>query len=494
MTSSAPAKPVDTPADGPSMRDKVRSAVLWRSGALVAAQLVTWTSTFFVIRILDPEDYGLYAITGVILTLLSLVDGTALANAAIQRRTMRRALMRQLFGLLIALNAMLALIQFIAAPWIANFYGHPILADMLRWQCLMYAANPPISLAYTVLSRRMDFRMLAQSTLASSVLGAMAALACALAGFGIWALVIAPIVTFCSRAVIMMVLVRAFMWPSFRFGRSAWALVRFASTMLVGAFAWFFTSQADVLIGGRLLEPAELGLYTTALFLVQIIPGKFVPPLNEIAFSAYSRMQDDRAALRFSYLKATRIIVLATVPLCFGMSAVAEPMVHVLLDTKWLAAAPLIAMLGFAMPFIALEAMFTPAANAIGKPIIATIITIIAAVLFTVAFIIGVQWGTRGLAIAWLCVAPIYLAIAARMILPRLGLPWLDYVEALAPPLVAGILMYLSVVAAAPYAAPLAPIPELALLVAVGGIAYGGALLVIGRDRIVELIDLLRRR
>ncbi|MBK2451752.1 hypothetical protein, partial [Escherichia coli] len=46
---------------------RVRSAIFWRSGSQFAAQLVMWASTFLVIRLLEPEDYGLFAMTQVVL-------------------------------------------------------------------------------------------------------------------------------------------------------------------------------------------------------------------------------------------------------------------------------------------------------------------------------------------------------------------------------------------------------------------------------------------
>src|SRR5690606_149052 len=45
--------------------DRVRSAVIWRSGSQILAQLVTWSVTLVVIRLLDPADYGLFAMTQV---------------------------------------------------------------------------------------------------------------------------------------------------------------------------------------------------------------------------------------------------------------------------------------------------------------------------------------------------------------------------------------------------------------------------------------------
>src|SRR5690606_27790047 len=43
---------------GTSLREQVKTAVLWRSGGQIAAQVVAWSSTLMVIRILDPADYG----------------------------------------------------------------------------------------------------------------------------------------------------------------------------------------------------------------------------------------------------------------------------------------------------------------------------------------------------------------------------------------------------------------------------------------------------
>ena len=69
-----------------SLRDQVRSAVIWRSGTQIFSQLVAWASTFLVIRILSPEDYGLFAMTSVVLVLLGLVNGFGFANAVIADR------------------------------------------------------------------------------------------------------------------------------------------------------------------------------------------------------------------------------------------------------------------------------------------------------------------------------------------------------------------------------------------------------------------------
>src|SRR3546814_12003825 len=69
-----------------SLVDQVRHAVIWRSGSQILAQLVMWSSTFLVIRILSPADYGLFAMTQVVLVLLAMLDGYGLATGLNQQR------------------------------------------------------------------------------------------------------------------------------------------------------------------------------------------------------------------------------------------------------------------------------------------------------------------------------------------------------------------------------------------------------------------------
>src|SRR3546814_655557 len=85
----------------PGLAERVRGAVLWRSGSQIVAQLITWTATFLVIRLLDPSDYGLFAMTGVVLVFLNLMNGYGFASALVQSESIDRQRVAQVFGMLI---------------------------------------------------------------------------------------------------------------------------------------------------------------------------------------------------------------------------------------------------------------------------------------------------------------------------------------------------------------------------------------------------------
>jgi len=475
------------------LRDQVREAVIWRSGSQIVGQLITWASTFLVIRILDPSDYGLFAMTSVVLVLLSLMNGFGLANALVREGEASERMLRQLFGMLIVLNLALAAIQFAAAPLVAAYYGQPDVAKLLRVQSAIYLTNPFLALGYAVLSRRMDFRRQAQVNLAAGLATAIAALAGAYGGLGVWTLVLAPLVGFTARALGMVVVARAFILPSFAFG-GAWHLARYGGIVAAGQFFWFAQTQADIVIAGRAFDPHLLGIYTTSLFLTQMFVTKFVPPINEIAFSAYARVQDDDKAMAWGFLKSVRIIMLAGMPFCLGLAATAEPAVHVVLGEKWLETAPVVAILGFAMPFMTLQVLFGPAVNAAGRPGIYTRTSLIGAILLPAAFLAGAPWGVTGIALAWIAGYPLLVAISLPMVLPVLRVSLHELLAALAPPVLAALAMVAAVTLLDTQVAAFTPLVRLTLLVATGGMVYGLFLLAFARDRLSELLDLARKR
>ena len=121
---------------------RVKSAIFWRSGTQILAQAISWGATLAVIRILDPHDYGLFAMTQVVLVFLNFLNGHGFVGALVQSRDVEPIRIRQAFGLLLLLNMTLALLQvFVAAPLAADYYREPDIASIMRWQDLVYRSG-----------------------------------------------------------------------------------------------------------------------------------------------------------------------------------------------------------------------------------------------------------------------------------------------------------------------------------------------------------------
>ena len=476
-----------------SLRAKVRSAVIWRSGSQMAAQLVQWAATFLVIRILQPADYGLYAMTGVVLAFLALLNGNSLASGLIRQPHVSAREIRQLFGMLLLLNLVLAAAQYAAASLIAGYYRQPAVATMLRVQCLLYLATPFIALPYALLAREMDFARQARVNIAASVLSAATALGGALAGWGVWTLVAAPAALFAARAVGMTVAARSLVWPLFDF-RGAGAIARYGGILTAGQFFWFAQAQADIVIAGRHFDARAVGLYTTALFLTQIFQNKVVPPLNEVAFTAYARLQDEPGAVGRAFTGSAGAIMAAALPIYLGIATTAEPLVLFALGEHWRGAVPVVRLLACAMPFMTLYVLMPPVSDAIGRPGVGVRASVIGAVVLPVAYLIGVQGGLTGLAAAWIVAYPLMLGVIARGVLPVIGVTARQLAAAIAPSLNAALAMAAVVLLVDRVLPPLGPGLRLAMLVPAGAGVYAGWLLLFARPTVARLLDVARRR
>lgn len=479
----------DIPA--PSMTARVAKAVMWRSGSQIVAQVSMWASTFWVLRLLEPRDYGLYAMTSGVMVLLSMLNGQGFAGALIRAETITTAQVRQMFGLLLMMNGGIALIQFAAAPLVAAYFRYPLVGTMLRVQCLLYLANPFIVLPGALLARGMDFRRQAKVNLLAAAAGALMALGGALAGLGVWTLVAAPLVAVWTRAIGMTIAARMLVWPSFGLAGAS-ATVLFGGAMLLSDLLWLVQTQADVTIGGRILTPRQLGVYTTALFLAQIVTSKFIPPLNEVAFTAYAKLRHDKGSAARAFERSVGIIMLVALPFYFGLAVTAPEFVVTMLGPKWRDAIPVVSILAFAMPFLTLQILFTPATTALGQTRVQIWSAAAGAVLMPLGFLIGIRWGVMGLAWSWLVAMPLLTAYTAAIAMPVLGTTTLRLLAAIRPALLAALGMAM-VVALAGRLLPVAePALRLALLVALGGAVYAGLAWFTARHVVLETIAMFR--
>ena len=481
--------------DAAAFGARVRSAVFWRSGSQILAQMITWASTLLVIRLLDPSDYGLFAMTQVILSFLAFLNGYGFASALVQSDSLDPFRIRQAFGLLLLLNALLAALQFFGAPLAAAYYGQPMVADLLRVQALLFLATPFIALPEVMMSRALDFRKQAIVNLVAALAGAGAALACALAGFGVWTLVYAPLAMFWTRAIGLTLVARLLVWPSFDF-RGCGQIVGFGAAILASQFFWLVQTQSDVFIAGRRFDPHALGLYAEALFLAQIFMAKFVPPLNEVAFPAYARIKNDPAAVRWNFLKAVRLLMLVAAPFYCGLAVVAGPMVETLFGAKWLGMVAYIQIISLALILMTVQILFAPVTNAMGKPSISMFASMGGAILFPLAFLIGARWGLIGMAWAWLIAAPLLLLLTARLSAPLIGVSLWDIGRAMLPGLAPAFMMAVAVGLAGQALAALGWMPpiRLALLVGLGAFLYTALLWLLEREALGEVIRVVLRR
>jgi teichuronic acid exporter len=451
----------------------------WASLAKIAAQAITWSITLVVIRVLDPADYGIAAVAAVFVALLGSIAELGLGAALVQARSIGEEEAARVAGAALALNAAGAVLVVLASPAIGWIFGDPRIGTVAAVSSATLVLNAFATVPESHLYREMRFRRLAFVDVISAAAGSGATLAMALAGWGVWALVLGSVTGTFARAVALVSLSR---WVRPRFSRDGLAVhLRFGGALTAGRLAWQTAQQCDVLIGGRFLSEAALGLYTVSAHLARMPMHKVMSVINQVAFPAVARMQDDRERLAGRLVDATALLGLTTVPLLWGLSSVAPEFVRVVLGAQWIEAVTPLRLAAVVVPVQLLSNVFSTALTGLGRADVELRNMVTALVVTAGAVLVGVQAGATGLAAAACVASPLALALNVRRTNAVLCLPARGMLAAVRGPVLAGVVMYAAVTAARELLGGTDPLLRLPVLIFTGAVFYVGAITLFDR-------------
>lgn len=457
----------------PSIERRAAIALKWAGLAKLVGQIISWTSTLVVIRLLDPEAYGLMALVSVVISVLGSVAELGIGAAIVQARDIDRNDLAKISGLITAVNIGLFSLLALAAPLIARAYQTPALTPLIQVAALQLPIVTTATIQLAMAQRELDFRWLAMVELAAIVAAAAVTLLLAWQGFGVWALVLGSIANAAARALIA--LQRGFIWPSFRL-TGVGRFLSLGGIVTIGRIMWQVINQSDVLIGARRLGAGSIGVYSVSLELATLPLSKIMSILNQVALPAVARLQDQPERLKQRMLDAIRILTVVSIPALWGVAAVAPEAVQVVLGEKWSATVLPIQLIAIVAPLRMIAATFATASIGMGRAGLDFINNLHSAIVMPAAFFIGTLWGVNGLAAAWLFAVPLLFVLNVPRMARAVSIRLTDIVLAIRGPVTAGVFMLLAVTIARSGLAPLPGIAKLLVLIGVGAITYLGTL------------------
>lgn len=472
------------------------SGARWTIASRIALQLFTWPVTILVMRLLEPGDYGLFALALVIGGFVALFAELGLGVALVQADQVDTGMQRAACSLIFALNALVAALLLAAAPLIADAFDEPELAPVVQLLTFDLLLTALAAVPQAMLERGLRFRELSLAQMSGGVAGSATTLAAALLGHGVWALVAGLLVQGGVRTLMLIRFHGGAVWP----GRVTGALVRpmlhVSGHVIASRGLWYWYGQSDVVVLGRMLHASLLGLYNVAAQLAMLPAGKAMEAVNRVAFPILSRLRSDTAALALAHQRLVGLLALYGFGVCWGLGAVAPEFVLVVLGEKWVAAGWPLACLCFIAPLRMLCSLNNTVTTALGVPETATKELLLASVAIPAAVAWG-AWtnGLLGAALAWPLAYPLIYLFSNHLTCRAIGVTrWLGLRPLLAP-LAAGTAMHGAVwFAGATLEADQPPAAVLlAVEVLVGGVAYVGVLWLVARALLREALDLLRQ-
>jgi len=477
------------------LKGKISSGLRWSAATKTLSQIFTWSLTLVVIRLLEPEDYGLMAIVSSTIMLGAMVNELGLGAGLVQVENLTRTLKKQVFTIILIVSAGLYAVFFLSAPIIAKFYTDDRLVKLIQLMAFQLPLAGVASIPASLLLRDLEIKKKSVIEFVGNVVGGIVTLVLAFLNYGVWSLAVGTLVGVGTRVLGFFIARPINFLPTLSL-KGVGKVASFGGLITTNKLLWFIYSRADVFIVGKLLGTEVLGYYSVAVELATLPSGRINSTVNEFAFPTFAKVQNDIERAKRFFVRGLEFTSLLGVPVFFGIAAVAPIAIEPLLGPQWVPIIEVLIIVCLVMPLRMTHNFLTTTLPGLGRVDITVANLLFACVVMSLAFYVGANYGITEVGLAWLFGFPVVLAfeIFASRVFMRVS--YLFYWNTLWRSFASGLLMLMAVIGArlALEESLLAEFPTffLTMLVLTGIGVYGATTIVLNRTVLKEAISFLK--
>lgn len=339
-----------------NLKQKTKKGLVWSMIERFATQGVQFLFGIILARLLSPDDYGIIAMPLVFLAIAQCIIDSGFSTALIRKPELTEDDLSTAFYFNIGIGILCYAVLFFSSPLIADFYHTPILSSLLKVTALAVLFNPLCAVQQAILTRKIDFKTQAIVSLSGAVVSGIVGLYMAYNGLGVWSLVFQQVGGYVMRTILLWVLgkwkpKRLWSWESFRY------LWGFGSKMLGSGLLDTIYNNIYPIVIGKYFSAQDLGNYTRAQQFSSLPSSNVTGVLQRVTFPVLSSIQNEDERLAKNYRKILKLSAFLVFPMMLMLSAIANPLVRILLTDKWIGCVILLQIVCFQMMWYPIHAI-----------------------------------------------------------------------------------------------------------------------------------------
>ena len=334
------------------MEHKVVSGVVWSFAEKFLTMLVQMVVSIIVARRLMPEDFGVMAILTFFTSVALTIVDSGFSQTLIRKREPSDSDYRSVFLFNVVVALLLYFVLWALAAPIARFYGHSVIRDVAPVLFLLLPINSLCVVQTVMFTREFRFKLLSNIVFFASLVSGVVAVAMAVAGCGIWALVAQRLLQMGIKAVAFWLIRR---WRvSGGFSLSALREMAPFSLRLLATdlIASIYNNVAQLFVG-KIYSTASLGYYSQAQKLKDLAVISTVQSVQGVTYPALSKLSADEEKFSAGYERIVRLLSFVLFPAMLGLVAISSDMFMLLLGERWMPTVPyfrILALSGMVYP------------------------------------------------------------------------------------------------------------------------------------------------
>lgn len=417
----------------------------WNYLVFALSKSSTLVMTIVLARLLDPAEFGLFAFALLVVNLFDFVKDLGVGASLVQSRRRWDQIAPTGLTLSVVFGVLIGAVLAGTAGLTSDLVGHPDLEPLIQVLAigLTISALSVVPTAY--LRRNIDFRGRIFPEFIGALLKTILTIGLAVAGYGVWSLIWGQL----AGVTVTMLLYWKVAGSTLRFGfdgPEAKSLLKFGLPVTAVTLLAFGIYNVDYLAIGSRQGDAELGLYTLAYRIPELLVLSLCGVISDVLFSSLSRLQHDLKSLGGHYVQTLGVVVALTAPIGIGLAVSSDALIATMYGSQYEAADPMLSVLAIYAVVYSASFHSGDVYKAIGRP---GILTSINAGKFA-ALIVPIWWAAGHSAVL---VAVALLSVelghfVVRMIVVRrvLSLSWNQLVPSIIRPVAAAVVMGVALV------------------------------------------------
>ena len=428
-----------------SLKEKTLSNLFWRFAERTGAQLVSFIVSIILARVLGPDTYGTVALITVFTTIFQVFVDSGLGNALIQKKNADQLDFSTVFYTNLALCIVLYLVLFLISPLIEDFYHVPSLCSLTRVVGLTILISSLKNVQQAYVSRHLIFKKFFFSTLIGTIVAAIAGIWMAYNGFGAWALVAQQIINTAIDTCVLWITVKWRPTKQFSWERLK-GLYSYGWKLLVSALLDTVYNNIRQLIIGKLYSSSELAYYNKGKQIPNAAISNLNSSIDSVLLPVMSAEQDDKVRVKEITRRSIKVSMYVIAPIMFGIAAVAEPLVRLLLTKAWMGSVFYLRVFCLSFVIWPIHTENLNAIKAMGRSDLFLKLEIIKKIVGVISIIVTIPLGVKALALSLLVTGLISQVINAWPNKKLMNYGYLEQIKDIVPSVMLSAAMCFAVV------------------------------------------------
>ncbi len=308
--------------------------MVWDFSAKLINQSIFFLVSIVLTRILEPEDYGVFGLLLVIISLIKVFAESGMGAGLIQTKSASTVALSTVFWLNVFLSLFIYLIVYMSADLFQAFYNYEDLKLLIRVASLDILLSSLGFIQRIKLVKELNFRVLSVINVVSTLISAIVAIYLVLNDFNIWSLIFQQLTfTFVQSS---MLLLNSKWYPRFELSlNSVSGILNFGIKKLATDLLSVVFTRLDILIFAKSFSASAVGFYSKAQSFAGQLESLSSTSILSVFFPVISKYQGNKPRLIDLYLNSYRSILLITLSLSGVLYISAEFLIVQLFTAKW---------------------------------------------------------------------------------------------------------------------------------------------------------------